>query len=227
MIGIDRRNLLRIAALATLVGGLGGWAVVRPVVEAADADAAGWRSLFDGKVLGGWKSTQFGGEGEVAVVDTALRITRGSDLSGVTWAEKFPRQNFELSLEARRVDGNDFFCGLTFPVGEDCCSLILGGWGGSVVGLSCIDGEDAANNATTQVREFEANRWYAVQVRVTPDRIECHLDGKRIVEQPLEGRRISVRDEVIPSMPLGISTYATTAEIRNIRWRPVPAAAAR
>jgi hypothetical protein len=47
------------------------------------------------------------------------------------------------------------------------------------------------------------------------------------VEQPLEGRRISVRDEVIPSMPLGISTYATTAEIRNIRWRPVPAAAAR
>lgn len=218
------RSPFLVLALTGLGGALGAAVLIRPSAGAAEPEAAGWRSLFDGKALGGWKSTTFGGEGEVSVVDTALRIARGADLSGVTWAEQFPKQNFELALDARRVDGNDFFCGLTFPVGEDCCSLILGGWGGSVVGLSCIDGEDAANNATTQVREFEANRWYAIRVVVTPDRIECHLDGKRIVEQPLEGRRISVRDEVIPSMPLGIATYATTAEIRNIRWRPVPAA---
>lgn len=221
---IGCRNSLLVTVFAGLAAVSAGSVVLRPAAGAAEPDAAGWRSLFDGRALGGWKSTQFGGEGEVSVVDAAVRIARGADLSGVTWAEKFPRQNFELELEARRVDGNDFFCGLTFPVGPDCCSLILGGWGGSVVGLSCIDGEDAANNATTQVREFETNRWYAVRVVVTPDRIECHLDGKRIVEQALEGRRISVRDEVIPSMPLGIATYATTAEIRKIRWRPVPGA---
>jgi hypothetical protein len=218
-----RRFVFMIAGLAAVAGGGAAWLAA---TVAAEPDAAGWRSLFDGLALGGWTSTKFGGEGEVTVADKTLRIARGADLSGVTWSEKFPRQNFELALDARRVEGNDFFCGLTFPVGPDCCSLILGGWGGSVVGLSCIDGEDAANNATTQVHEFEANRWYAVRVRVTPERIECHLDGERIVDQPLEGRRITVRDEVIPSMPLGISTYATTAEIRNIRWRPLPAAAA-
>ena len=48
-----------------------------------------------------------------------------------------------------------------------------------------------------------------------------------MVDQPLEGRRISVRNEVTPSQPLGIATYATTAELRNIRWRPVAEAPAK
>ncbi len=184
-------------------------------------EQAGWTSLFDGKALGEWKSTPFGGEGEVAAKDGVLAIEMGVDLSGVTWQGKFPRKNFEIELEARRVDGTDFFCGLTFPVGEDHCSLILGGWGGGVVGLSSIDGEDAANNGTTQVVAFDNNRWYAVRVRVTDETIECYLDGKQIIEQPLADHIISVRQEVIPSQPLGIATYSTTAEIRGIRWRPL------
>jgi hypothetical protein len=193
-----------------------GWSVT-----AADPDD--WRPLFDGRALGDWKPTPFGGEGEVTAADGVLTIAMGADLSGVTWKGEFPRQNFELSLEARRVDGSDFFCGLTFPVGDDHCSLILGGWGGGVVGLSSIDGEDAANNATTKVIPFDDRRWYAVTVRVTPERIVCLLDGEPLVDQPLEGHRISVREEVIPSQPLGIATYATTAELRTIRWRPLPA----
>lgn len=182
-----------------------------------------WRPLFNGRELGQWKSTPFGGEGDVTVADGRLRIAMGADLSGVTWTGDFPRQDYEIELEARRVEGNDFFCGLTFPVGEDHCSLILGGWGGGVVGLSCLDGDDAANNATMRIMSFESDRWYAVRVEVTPARIRCFLDGEQIVDQPLEGRRISVRDEVLPSRPLGIATYATTAEVRDIHWRPLPA----
>jgi hypothetical protein len=180
-----------------------------------------WTSLLARNELGEWKSTPFGGEGEVAVKDGVLRIDMGVDLSGVTWQGKFPKTDYEIELEARRVDGTDFFCGLTFPVGDDHCSLILGGWGGGVVGLSCIDGQDAANNDTTQVMAFDDNRWYAVRVRITPETIECFLDGKQIVEQPLADHLISVRQEVIPSQPLGIATYSTTAEIRAMRWRPV------
>jgi hypothetical protein len=56
---------------------------------------------------------------------------------------------------------------------------------------------------------------------VTPERIECFVDGEAIVEQDIENRRISVRAEVIPSQPLGIATYATTGEARGIRWRPL------
>lgn len=202
--------------------------VVAVLAAGAVAARAGgeWRPLFDGLEAGGWKATPFGGEGEVTVVDGHLRIAAGGPLSGVTWKGEFPRQGYELSLEARRVEGEDFFCGLTFPVGDEACSLILGGWGGGTVGLSCIDGADASENATSQYHEFERGRWYDVVVRVTPVRIECLLDGERIIEQPLEGRRVSVRVEVEASRPLGIATYGTTAEVRNIRWRPLGAAAA-
>lgn len=186
------------------------------------ADEAGWVSLFDGESLGDWRPTAFGGGEEPLVVDGAIRIPPGADLNGVTWAGECPRQGYELAMEARRVDGNDFFCGLTFPVGDTCCTLVLGGWGGAVTGLSCIDGRDAGDNETTDTMTFEKGRWYDVTVRVMPDRIECLVDGDLIVEQLIENRRIDVRAEVIPSQPLGIATYATTGEARRIRWRPLP-----
>ena len=159
----------------------------------------------------------------MGVDDGTILIPMGSDMSGITWTGDFPRQRYEIQLEAARIDGNDFFCGLTFPVGDDPCSLIVGGWGGGVVGLSSIDGLDAANNATTQFRDFKQGRWYAVRVRVSPERIECFLDEERVIDQPLAGRTISIRDEVSLSKPLGVATYATTARLRNIRWRPLPA----
>lgn len=188
------------------------------------ADEPGWQSLFDGRALGAWKQTPFGAEGEPTVADGVIRIPRGGDMSGITWSGDFPRLDYELTLDARRVEGSDFFCGLTFPVGDDFCSLILGGWGGAVTGLSSIDGRDAADNETTDTRVFEKGRWYGVKVRVTRGRIECFLDGESIIDQDTTGRRISIRDEVMPSKPLGIATYATTGEVRGIRWRPVAAA---
>ena len=186
----------------------------------------GWKSLFDGESLGRWKRTSFGGEGEVSVADGAIRIERGSDLSGVTWTGDVPRQDYEIELEAQRVEGNDFFCGLTFPVGDEPCSFIVGGWGGGVVGLSSIDGQDAAHNQTTTFREFESGRWYTVRVRVTAERIGCWLDDEQVVDQKIAGRIVSIRNEVFPSKPLGIATYATVAKVRHIRWRPVEAPAA-
>jgi len=197
-------------------------------ISGAGSPAAGgvaWRPLFDGAALGQWRPTSFGGEGEVEIIDGAIRIGMGADLSGITWNGEFPTQSYELAIEARRVDGNDFFCGITFPVGDASCSLILGGWGGAVTGLSSIDGFDAAHNDTTLVRDYETGRWYAVTLRVTPEAIECFIDGEPVIEQPLEGRRLSIRDEVIPSQPLGVATYATTGEVRRLRWRPMRAGA--
>lgn len=212
---VVRRAGLRVLRIAACV-------IAQSAAAAAPDDV--WRPLFDGAELGRWKVTAFGGEGDVAVVDGALRIHAGSPLSGVTWGGDFPKQGYEIALQARRVEGDDFFCGLTFPVGDDACSLILGGWGGGVVGLSSIDGADASENDTTQYQEFERGRWYDVVVRVSPQRITCLLDGETIIDQPLEGRRISVRHEIAASRPLGIATYSTTGEARDIRWRPLPQA---
>jgi hypothetical protein len=159
----------------------------------------------------------------VVVENGAIRIGMGADLSGITWGGDAPRQDYELSLDAQRADGNDFFCGLTFSVDDEPCSLIVGGWGGGVVGLSSVDGDDAAHNATTLYKEFKPRRWYAIRVRVTRDRIVCFIDDEPVIDQPRKGHRFSVRNEVLPSRPLGIATYATTALVKNIRWRPVAA----
>ena len=124
-----------------------------------------------------------------------------------------------MSLEAKRVEGFDFFCGLTFPVGKDSCSLILGGWGGGLVGLSSIDGLDASENDTNQYLEFDDNRWYAVRVRVEADSITCLLDGKELIVQERAGREISIRPEMFMCKPLGVATYATTGRLRNLQYR--------
>ncbi|MFQ6035566.1 MAG: DUF1080 domain-containing protein [Sedimentisphaerales bacterium] len=176
-------------------------------------------SLFDGETLGQWKITDFGGQGDVYVKDGAIFLEMGNDLTGITWAGPLVRMNYEISLEAMRVTGNDFFCGLTFPVDANCCSLILGGWGGSVCGLSSLDYYDAADNETTQIIDFEKGRWYRVRLRVTPAKIEAWLDEEKIVDVDTAGRIIDTRIEVEPSKPLGIATWQTTGAVRNIQLR--------
>lgn len=222
------RHSIAVALLAGLVLAVPAWCGaepqgVAPATPTTEPKAADWRPMFDGKALGDWKQSGYGGAGDTEVVDGAIRIPMGVDLSGITWGGEFPTEGYEIELEARRVEGNDFFCGLTFPVGDDPCSFIVGGWGGAIVGLSSIDGEDAANNQTTLVRAFKTGKWYTVKVRVTKERIECFLDGERVVDQPRKGHTISIRESVEPSRPLGVATYCTVAELRNLRWRPVAA----
>ena len=109
--------------------------------------------------------------------------------------------------------------GLTFPVGKESCSLILGGWGGTTVGLSNIDEQDASGNETTQYIRFEDRRWYAVRVRVTESRITAWLDDRQIIDVATAGKSIGIRPEVDLSRPLGIAAYRTRAAIRGIEIR--------
>jgi len=181
-----------------------------------------WISLFDGKSLKGWKITKFGGEGKVEVKNGRLILGVGSNLTGVHTDRKLPTINYEVRLEAMRVDGSDFFCGLTFPVGKSPCSLIIGGWGGGVCGLSSIDGNDASENQTATFRKFKNGKWYPVRLRVTDEKIEAWLEGKKIVDIKTKGRKISIRIEVEPSKPFGFATWQTTGALRNIRIRSLP-----
>ncbi len=185
-----------------------------------DADAA-WQPLFDGKTLTNWAPTKFGGEGAVKVADGTIVLEMGhGDLTGITWAgPALPTTSYEVELQAMRVEGNDFFAGVTFPVDRSFCSLILGGWGGTTVGLSSIDGRDASENDTTQSIVFDRGRWYDVRIRVTPGRIEAWLDGKPIVNQDITGKTIDTRIEVDASRPLGVAAWRTKSALRNIRLR--------
>lgn len=173
--------------------------------------------LFDGSTLTGWEVTPFGGQGAVEIRNGALILSRGETLTGVTYLGQVPAENYRLTLEAQRREGSDFFCGLTFPVGESHCTLILGGWGGGTVGLSSIDGLDASENETSQIRRFENSVWYLVQVEVTPARVVCRLDQDELVNVERRMRQFSVRPEVRLSRPLGIAAWRTTAAIRSVR----------
>jgi hypothetical protein len=181
------------------------------------------KSLFDGKTLQGWKTTAFGGEGEVEVKDGKIILAAGNPMTGITYAGEVPKREYEISLEAMRVEGSDFFCALTFPVGDDPCTFVVGGWGGGVVGLSNLDGFDASENETTRYQEFSSNRWYAIRVRVTRDKIEAWIDKTQMVDVDIKDRKISIRPEVELSRPLGISSYSTTAALRSIQVRPLAA----
>ncbi len=179
-----------------------------------------WRSLFDGKTLTNWKSANFGGEGEVKVENGKIILGMGATLTGITWVGgEIPRMDYEISLEAMKVSGNDFFCGLTFPVGKSPCSLIVGGWGGSVVGLSSIDGMDASENETTTAGDFAQGRWYRIRLRVTSQKIEAWIDDKKYVDVETKGHEISIRPEVSLSQPLGIAAWITEAALRDIKIR--------
>jgi len=212
---ISRRSLT-VLGMSLLVVGVAG-ASPRPQ-GAQPADA--WQPLFDGKALTGWQPSKFTGQGAVTVEDGRIVLDTGKSMTGITWAgAPLPTTNYEISMQAMRVEGRDFFAGVTFPVGDSFCSLILGGWGGSVVGLSSVNGEDASQNQTSQSVEFQNGRWYSARIRVTPAKIEVWLDDRQIITQDLKGNKIDIRLEMELSKPLGIATWKTKSALREIRLR--------
>jgi hypothetical protein len=188
--------------------------------QASPATGAGWQPLFDGKTLNNWQPTKFSAEGAVKVEDGRIVLETGRNMTGVTWSgPALPTTNYEISMQAMRVEGSDFFAGITFPVDDSFCSLILGGWGGSVVGLSNINGMDASENDTSQSIEFQNGRWYAARIRVTPAKIEAWLDERQIINQDLKGNKVDIRLEMELSKPLGIASWKTKSAVRDIRLR--------
>lgn len=189
---------------------------------ASGASDAQGQTLFDGATLKNWKITEFGGTGDIEIKDQSIILHMGAILTGITFTNvsALPKTNYEISLEAMKIDGSDFFCALTFPVGESHCSFVVGGWGGGVVGISSIDGMDASENETTKYMNFDKGKWHRIRVRVTPVKLNAWINDEQLVDQSIEGRRISMRPgEIELSQPLGIATFQTSAAVRNIRLR--------
>ncbi len=189
-----------------------------PATEAAATPA--WKSMFDGKSLAGWKSIEFGGEGEVTVEDGKIVMQRGSDLSGINYTGgAFPKVNYEITFEAQRIDGLDFFCGLVFPYKEDFCSFVVGGWGGGTVGLSSVDGLYANDNSTGSSEVFKNEQWYRIRLRVGDNFVRAWIDNKNVVDLDLTNHKLSVHPAVDLAKPLGITCYSTVSGLRDLHFR--------
>ena len=212
---MKRRALLALIAAATSV--------------AYSADAPKPVVLFDGQSLTDWESVDNGGSGAVDLQDGEMIIRQGESLSGAVYkkAKGLPLTNYEITAETMRIEGADFFCGLTFPVGDvkTCLTLVLGGWGGSVTGISSIDGMDASENNTSSYQRYKDNQWYKVKLRVTPKEIHVWVDGKEVINTDIEGKKLGLRPGPIESYaPLSFTTYQTTAAIRNVQFTPLTGA---
>ena len=186
-----------------------------------------WVSLFDGSSLKGWGrvgDAEGDGYGRVHVENGTIVLEMGDPMTGIVWKSGFPRNAYEVYLEANRLDGFDFFCGMTFPVDDSFCTLIMGGWGGSIVGLSNVDDFAADNNETTKVIDFDNGKWYKIRLRVTTEAIEVWLGEEKPAEEKIidlkrTGHRFSIWPEQEPVRPFGVSTWNTKAALRNFKFR--------
>ena len=176
-------------------------------------------------MTGHWEPCHFGGDGLVEIKDGRIKLGFGDPITGVRWTGDLLRENYELRMQAQRVEGIDFFCAVTFPVGDERCSLVLGGWGGGVLGISSIDGRDASENPTTQFKMFDNETWYRIRIRVDPKKIVCWVNDKVWVDQPRAGHEFDIRYEMEPALPLGIANYHCISKIRNIARRQLHVAA--
>lgn len=183
-----------------------------------------WTSLMPAEGLEDWEITDFGSEGEVHRDGELIVLEKGNPLTGINFKKKFPKEGYEIEFSANRMEGNDFLCGLTFPVGDEFCSFIGGGWGGGVVGLSSVDGYDAAENATSFYRSFDNNQWYMFRLRVDAESITGWIDDKQAVKVERDGHKFSTRIEVYASRPLGFCAFSSKVALRDIRWRKLTAA---
>ena len=175
--------------------------------------------LFDGKNLDNWSVTDYAGHGEVKLDGNgSVSLEFGIALTGIHWTGKpLPRVNYEIQWEALKEMGTDFFGSLTFPYKQNHATLVLGGWGGALVGISCIDGFDASENESSTAHFFKPNQWYQCRLRVTDTHFKFWVDGEKLIDCDIDGREISMRTgEIELSTPLGFSTYDTTGLIRKV-----------
>ncbi len=205
-----------------------GCAPADPPAEEPPA-AAEPKPLIEKDGLGSWKPIEdFASYGDVTVEDGVLTIGQGEPFTGVVWKDiepyPFPLVNYEIAFEARRVQGVDFFAGLTFPIGdlETCCTLILGGWGGGLVGISSIDRNDASENETASYHKFEDDQWYKFRLQVQADRFRAWIGDKIVINTITKGRKLGLRfGDIEYCAPLGIATFQTKGQVKDLTIRPL------
>lgn len=170
-----------------------------------------------------WKSAEMPESGKAEVRDGEALMESGGPMTGLRYDKwqrgGLPVRDYAITFEAMRAEGADFFAALTFPVRtiDTCATLVIGGWGGGLVGISSIDGEDAANNPTRSEQKFENGKWYRFKLEVRDEEIKAWIDDRLVINTSIKARVISLRPGYIESCaPFGLATYQSTGRVRNL-----------
>ncbi|WP_395751513.1 DUF1080 domain-containing protein [Prosthecobacter sp.] len=207
-------------------GGRAAWlCLFFMLAQCGPARRSEWRLLSD-EFLPAWKAAHIPDEGKVTIEEGEIKLETGRPMTGARlelskWKEaEMPATRYSIEYEAMRVEGNDFFGTVTFPVNESHVSLVVGGWGGTLVGISSIDEMDASENNTRGNARFENNRWHLVRIEVRDDDLRAWINGRLFVNTSTKGHKLGLRDgEIEKCTPFGFTSYDSRARIRNVVLR--------
>ena len=180
-------------------------------------------SLLDAALLPHWVAAEIEGAGKAQISAGEIVLPSGGPMTAVrfdAWESmKLPVTDYAIEFEAMRVEGQDFFGAVTFPVRslKTCATLVNGGWGGGLVGISNIDEQSANENATRSEHRFVNGQWYRFRIEVRDEEIKCWLDGRLIINASIKARTISLRaGDIEKTAPFGVATYGTTGKVRAL-----------
>lgn len=181
-----------------------------------------WR-LLEAPLLQHWQSAGIEGEGSIAIAANEITLGPGQPMTGVkftAWSDlKLPLIDYAIEFEAMRVDGQDIFAGITLPIRsiDTCATLVVGGWGGGLVGISSIDGLNANENSTRGEHRFVNGQWYRFRLEVREDQLQGWLDERLVINASIKGRSISLRPgQIEQCVPFGVATYLTSGKVRGL-----------
>lgn len=196
-----------------------------PVAVAAAPAEEPW---IAGNALGDWQPLEAASQAPVKVLDGVLHLSNGDGVSGVKYVGKrpLPVVDYEISWEAMKEDGADFFGAATFPVRDlkTCVTFVTGGWGGGVTGISCINSMSAEENNTTSGLSYVKGQWYRFRVQITDEILAAWVDDAAIFKVSIKGKQVGMRiGDIEGCVPLGFATYMTKGQVRNLHFRKLAA----
>jgi hypothetical protein len=186
-----------------------------------DKKVSQWE-LFSPALITEWREAGMVKSGGIRREADGYTLKEGGPMTGIVFPSWFshgmPATDYAITYEAMRVSGSDFFGSVTFPVRDEktFVTFVLGGWGGAQVGISNIDGFDAASNSTGSSQRFENGKWYRIHLEVRKNEIQATLDGKAIIRANIAGRSLGLRvGEISHCVPFGFATYGTEGRVRG------------
>lgn len=196
----------------------------KPAVQPSsgkDEKPVSW-ALLEGDAAKLWQPAGIPDEVPMSLKDEVLTLPAGQPMTGAKWTgwtEQLPGIGYAIEYEAMRVEGEDIFGMVTFPVGshQSHATFVLGGWGGTVTGISSIDFKDANENQTRAEQRFENGRWYKVRIEVRPEDLRAWVEGRLVVNATIKGKKVGLRPGFIDHcLPFGFASYGTTGKIRRV-----------
>jgi hypothetical protein len=198
------------------------------LVGCSESKPQRWEML-EAAMLPQWVAVAIEGAGKPQMGPGEFVLPEGAPMTAVRfggWESiGLPVVDYAIEYEAMRVAGQDFFGAVTFPIRslKTCATLVNGGWGGGLVGISNIDEQSANENATRGEHRFVNGQWYRFRLEVRSEEIRGWLDGRLIINASLKARTISLRaGDIERCAPFGLATYGTTGKVRGLVVERLP-----